>query len=760
MPSVRSTAALLALSLCSTGAQPARPPALTPAQIRQDLAVFEAAMQELHPSLHRYASRDEVKAFFENLGARADGLTNELDLYRALAPFATILRDGHTSLQRPAPLQNAAGSLRVLPVDVFVRDGRVWVTRSAAPALPPGSEILAIDDIAAAEVLARVMAAEPRDGHSESGPRYGLSRGFRFARQAAVLLGERPSHTVRVLPLGASAVTVTVATLPLQDARAAARPATAPAPAAPVSLETVDGIPVLTVRSFSGGISGELRDTIRSVVEHRRPALVIDVRGNGGGIDVLGLQLFGHIAAAPFEYYRELTVTAVSPPGPLLTSARVPELGAVRGADDRYRMTAHPNLGRHAVEAVNFHGRVVILMDGGSFSTTAEFLAAARASGRATFVGEESGGAACGNTSGASTMVVLPHSGLRLSVPLVRYEMAAPCDGRGRGVLPDVDVPVTIADVVAGGDRQRARALEIARTAPQLAAAPSISSETPVWAPDGSRLAFSSGPAMEHQIYVINADGTGARRLTDGSEQNRWPSWSPDGRTIVFMSDRDGQAELYVMNPDGTGQRRLTHTPVHEFAAAWSPRGDAIVYVTEMPGSKQQLFVMRADGGSPRKIDGDHLYYGRPAWAVDGSRIYVGAHRDPATTAGDRWKVGAHLYAYTPDGQSVEAVTPEGFASNPWPSPDGRQLLFDTGDGSSWSSARGEWNLWTLDLASGARTRLTSDGENDWGAAWSPDGRSVAFSSGRNRVYRLVVMAPNGTGRRVLTRTDRLPDAK
>jgi len=284
-----------------------------------------------------------------------------------------------------------------------------------------------------------------------------------------------------------------------------------------------------------------------------------------------------------------------------------------------------------------------------------------------------------------------------------------------------------------------------------------ISSETPVYSPDGRFIVFSSGPWMQHQLYVMHADGTGARRLTAG-EQNRWPSWSPDGKLIVFMSDRDGQGELYVMNADGSSQRRLTNTPAHEFAPAWSPRGDLIVYLVEMPGQKQQIFSIRPDGSGTRRLDGDHLYYGRLSFHPNGSRVFVAAHRATAAVAGDRWKVPVRLYAVELARRTVVPIGNEGYESNPWPSQDGRTLVVDTGDGRSWASGAGQWDLWLVEADNRRRTRLTSTDANDWGAAWSPDGKQIVFSSGLNRVYALHVINADGTGRRALTRTDRLPD--
>ena len=93
------------------------------------------------------------------------------------------------------------------------------------------------------------------------------------------------------------------------------------------------------------------------------------------------------------------------------------------------------------------------------------------------------------------------------------------------------------------------------------------------WSPDGRKIAFvraggrgRGGPAAAY-IYVMNADGSGPRRLTRMAQVNySLPSWSPDGRKIVFVSERDGNFEVYVMNADGSGQRNLTRHPGHDSA--------------------------------------------------------------------------------------------------------------------------------------------------------------------------------------------------
>jgi len=92
--------------------------------------------------------------------------------------------------------------------------------------------------------------------------------------------------------------------------------------------------------------------------------------------------------------------------------------------------------------------------------------------------------------------------------------------------------------------------------------------EVPVWSPDGKKIAFTRERGHNNEVYVMNADGTGQRNLTRNATRDEDPVWSPDGRRIAFArkvpwrtGGVGGQFEIFVMNADGSGQRRLTRIP-------------------------------------------------------------------------------------------------------------------------------------------------------------------------------------------------------
>ena len=126
---------------------------------------------------------------------------------------------------------------------------------------------------------------------------------------------------------------------------------------------------------------------------------------------------------------------------------------------------------------------------------------------------------------------------------------------------------------------------------------------TASWSPDGTQIAFDSDRDGDFEIFVMNADGTGVVQLTHDDALDWFPLWSPDGTRIVFESDPDdslhmGSAfhstpDVVIMNADGTGVRRLTH-PGDDSGGSWSPDGTRIAFTSSRDGDRE-IFIIDAE---------------------------------------------------------------------------------------------------------------------------------------------------------------------
>jgi TolB protein len=160
---------------------------------------------------------------------------------------------------------------------------------------------------------------------------------------------------------------------------------------------------------------------------------------------------------------------------------------------------------------------------------------------------------------------------------------------------------------------------------------PNAVDDDPDWSPDGKKIAFTSHAITDDQtnsvtaeIYIKKANGKGkARRLTNNNEEERAPDWSPDGKYIVYAGRKGevvegrtfGTFEICIINADGSGEKRITNNKLPELTITWSPDGKQLIFHRAVGGVGQfQLFTINADGTDEKQLTFSPGFNGFANW--------------------------------------------------------------------------------------------------------------------------------------------------
>lgn len=228
----------------------------------------------------------------------------------------------------------------------------------------------------------------------------------------------------------------------------------------------------------------------------------------------------------------------------------------------------------------------------------------------------------------------------------------------------------------------------------------------PAWSPDRRRIAYVSARGGDADVWVMNADGSGARRLVGARRaDDLYPAWSPDGRLIAFARYQRGFGHVYVVGADGSGLRRLTNTGagVVDTTPRFSPDGRHVVIASTRRSGAQELVRVRVSdgGGATFLTSGGNAF--APDYSPDGKRIVFA----------DQIETGATLSVVDARGGNKRLLARHRGRSLSLPrfSPDGRFVLYTVfRPADEQTDAR----LWRVSLATGERVQIGRGAEGDW----------------------------------------------
>ncbi|MCG2616455.1 S41 family peptidase [Terrimonas sp. NA20] len=448
-------------------------PVFSVEQLLEDHKILVTALRELHPGIYRYQSKSEFDRQEQQLRMAINTPMTEEQYYKLVMPFIAQLKCGHTKWHRKDRPDDRFPFRQdeLVPLKLFFKDNRAWVLRNYAVAdtLAAGLEITHINGQKIDGIIAQLRGFITMDGNVQSALYQELNQSFNG--YYASFIGTTPAYTFHY-KAGKQEKRSTLPAVSLdiikQKDVAGQNPVR---PAFELSMPKASVAVLRIGRFYTNPGETDYYRFIDSAFQQINAAgagnLVIDLRGNEGGVEEYGGYLFSWLAAKPFTYYNRILVASNKessvkkygwfPPG--MDQA----YGLIKEKNGEYYWPMQEYLAQKDPKANAFAGKVFILTDGFSFSVTSEFASAVKTAGRAVFIGEETGGAYGGDNSGVFASITLPNTKLTTGIPLMAFYMNPqgpnPAD---RGILADKVVSPAISDVLQKRDVVMERALELA----------------------------------------------------------------------------------------------------------------------------------------------------------------------------------------------------------------------------------------------------------------------------------------------------------
>lgn len=440
-----------------------------PAALKEDMVLLKKILEANHPSLYWYTPKDSLDAGFAAIaGSITDSLT-EVQFRNKVAAFISQIRCGHTAVRFSNAYTRAAIHTERPQFPLFIKTwGDSMVVLGSAfrrdSIFKRGTIITGINQMSNRQLLDSMFRLISTDGYADNFKSQVISMNFPVYFRNTFGLSDR--YTIRYIDSSGQEKTaelgnydartdtvrrsVTVNHTPpltrkeLRQAELASKRS--------LQLDTARQTAYMRLTTFS---EGRLRDffsrSFRQLKKNHIQNLVIDLRENGGGSIAVSTLLTRYLVQHPFKIADTISAASrrfrygryIHPSWVYWLSMR---FTSHKESDGRFHFGRYERHVFHPVKNNHFDGNIYLLQGGYTFSAATMFIANLKGEKNVTVLGEETGGGSYGNSSVHLPTIKLPHSGLKIILPMYRIVLNRNNSKTGRGIVPDIPVyPSSIA---------------------------------------------------------------------------------------------------------------------------------------------------------------------------------------------------------------------------------------------------------------------------------------------------------------------------